>query len=166
MEGGNHDRDFWREEKLKKIKTNDFPFVETDDENTILRAKGKYKITEIPKNPNNYKEDGSDRPEVIRQDKAEITQKQEQDRINAEINRPNLLKDLEKLPHHFKTKTEYEAMAFEELAEYHSKIQQKPHLIEQILEKEQFQDNDQKSQRRKELADLTYDKLISELIEV
>lgn len=115
---------------MKRIKVNEFQYVETDDDTTIAKAeKDNLEITDIPKNPSDYKEDGSDRPEVIREVTSKLSQEAEQEKIDMEINRPNLLAELEKMPHNFKTKTERESMSYPELVEYHSKVVQYPHLI-------------------------------------
>jgi hypothetical protein len=138
-------------------------YIETDDEAVISEAeKEGLEIIDILPNPNDYKPDNSDRPEIIRQKQVEESQKLEQEKIDIE-NKKTILADLEKLPYNFKSKTEREAMTFLQLSEYHSQVVQMPHLIEKIISTEQFQDDDHKAVRRKELEGLTYGQLTNHL---
>jgi len=89
---------------MKKIKINDVFFIETDADTT--EYEGKYEIEEIPKGINDYKPDGSDRPEAIRQKIAEIAQKNAQEKIDREINKPAISKSLENLSDNFKEESE------------------------------------------------------------
>jgi hypothetical protein len=131
LEGWNYHRNL-RSEKMKRIKINDAFFIETDADTKEYEAK--YEIEEIPKNPDDYKPDGSDRPETIQKKLAEESQKKEQDRINETVNRPNLLQSLKQMPHNYSTEAEREAMSFEELVEYHSNVMHLPHIIREAKE--------------------------------
>jgi hypothetical protein len=73
-------------------------YIETDDEAVISEAeKEGLEIIDILPNPNDYKPDNSDRPEIIRQKQVEESQKLEQEKIDIE-NKKTILADLEKLP--------------------------------------------------------------------
>lgn len=132
MEGRHNNRNLRSEKELKKIKINDFQFVETDDDDTISKAeKENLEIIDMPENPSDYKPDNSDRPEIIREIQAKESQKAEQEKLDREVNRPNLLKELENMPYNYKTKTEYEAMSYLELVEYFGNVVQMPHVIKE-----------------------------------
>jgi hypothetical protein len=103
---------------MKRIKINDAFFIETDAD--TKEYEGKYEIEEIPKNPNDYKPDGSDRPETIRERISLESQKREQENIDEEINKPTIIKDLKGKTD--KTEKELKSMSYTDLVELYAKI--------------------------------------------
>ena len=74
-----------------------------------------------------YKEDNSDRPEVIAAKKAKEEQKKEQDRINEEENRPLIIKAILEFPNNNKTKASLQSMPYDKLTEHHSQTEADTH---------------------------------------
>jgi len=119
----------------KKIKIDDFRFIETNKPEIIAKAQTTgLTITNIPSNPNDYQPDDSDRPEVIARIQAEQSRKTAQDKIDNETNKPNILKALKDYPYNEKSQNQRASMTYTKLSDYYSKMITKLGLINQALE--------------------------------
>lgn len=107
---------------MKLIKINEFSFIETDDQSLINRATlNNLTIIDIPKNPNDYKPDGSDRPETIKK----IRDMNSLLEVQKEANEESRIKIIRELLVHINNKkdeTELKQMRFSDLSDYANTI--------------------------------------------
>lgn len=116
-----------------KIEVNKFKSVETNNQDIIDQAiNDGFTVIEMLPDPNNYKEDGSDRPEFVSQAVKDAV-KAEQDNINDIENRPVIIASLDEIPYQELTKAEYEVLPFDQLTEYHSKMVEKQKVIREVI---------------------------------
>ncbi len=122
MGSWHNDRNLWGEKTLKLIKINEFSFIETDDQSLINRATlNNLTIIDIPKNPNDYKPDGSDRPETIKK----IRDMNSLLEVQKEANEESRIKIIRELLVHINNKkdeTELKQMRFSDLSDYANTI--------------------------------------------
>lgn len=104
---------------IKEIEITPFSKIKTDKQETIDKAIAEgFTVTDIPVNTNDYKEDGSDRPENIAKAKAEIDRKVSQDKIDEEENRPNLISNLLDNPLNKMNEQALKILPYDQLAEH------------------------------------------------
>lgn len=120
-----------------RIEIDVFHDIETNLKSVVDKAiAAGLTVTEITKNPNDYKADGSDRPEVIAAKKAKVDQKKAQDKINEEENRPILIKSILENERNKKKETTLKNMKYDLLAEHHDELANYREPIPEIIEEE------------------------------
>lgn len=122
---------------MKKIIIDSFHNLITNDQTNIDKAiTDGLTVEDIPVDPNIYKSDGSDRPEIIAKIQAETARKAEQDKIDATVNKPNIIAELKKPENEFyndKTEAERDAMDWNTLSDYHSQMVLKKNRISELM---------------------------------